>query len=38
MIDFSQYTKANIEASMLNQVDDDFDKREGCDTYSNCVP
>ena len=29
MIDFSQYTKANIEASMLNQVDDDLDKREG---------
>lgn len=29
MIDFSGYTKANIEAQMLNQVDPNVDTREG---------
>lgn len=29
MIDFSGYTKANIEADMLNQVDPNVDTREG---------
>ena len=29
MIDFSQHTQKNIEAAMLEQVDDSLDKREG---------
>ena len=29
MIDFSEYTKAYIQAQMLSQVDDGIDKREG---------
>ena len=29
MINFNDYTKENIENSMLNEVSDDLDKREG---------
>ena len=38
MIDFSQYTQKNIETSMLEQVDDSLDKREGSLVQTSTAP
>jgi uncharacterized phage protein gp47/JayE len=38
MIDFSQYTQKNIEAAMLEQVDDSLDKREGSLVQTSTAP